>query len=89
MTIEFAEPTARLAFIFEAASDVPWYVWAVLVGLLICWVTAKPLRHAWRIKKADWVLRRLRELSQSDGPAAQFGFLRSTAVVHTHLKRLF
>jgi restriction system protein len=80
MTIEFAEPTATLAFIFEAASEVPWYVWAVLLGLLICWVTAKPLRHAWRIKKADWVLRRLRELSKSDGPAAQFGFLRSSAV---------
>lgn len=83
MTIEFADSTTNLDAIrraLEFASSAPWYVWAVIVGLLICWITAKPLRHAWRIKKADWVLKRLKELSGTDGPAAQFGFLRSTAV---------
>lgn len=64
----------------DIAIQIPWWVWAVITGLVLCWITAKPARHAWRIRKAGWVLRRLQELALESGPAAQFGFLRSKAV---------
>tara|TARA_R110002072_G_scaffold301723_1_gene482157 strand:- start:13422 stop:14021 length:600 start_codon:yes stop_codon:yes gene_type:complete len=64
----------------QLAADAPWWLWAVATGFFICWLTAKPVRHAWRIRKADWVLKRIKELSSESGPAAQFGFLRSKAV---------
>ena len=64
----------------DLALQVPWWGWAVVTGLFLCWLTAKPVRHAWRIRKAEWVLKQLKVLAETSGPAAQFGFLRSKAV---------
>ena len=77
---EFDEVEGAIQALREMAMAVPWWFWAIPVSLLIVWVTSKPVKHAWRIRKASWVLRVLSEIGLSKGPGAQFGFLRSRAV---------
>lgn len=81
MEFELPSSQGRLEWLLSILTGAaPWWVWAIITGLFVCWLTAKPIRHAWRIRKANWVLRRLREIAEESGPAAQFGFLRSDVV---------
>lgn len=80
MEFELPSSQGRLEWLLSILTGAPWWVWAIITGLFVCWLTAKPIRHAWRIRKASWVLRRLSEIAVESGPAAQFGFLRSAAV---------
>lgn len=80
MEFELPDSQGRLEWLFSILTGAPWWLWAIVTGLCVCWLSAKPIRHAWRIRKANWVLRRLREIAEESGPAAQFGFLRSAAV---------
>ena len=56
------------------------WVWATAFTLVLLKILTRRRRHHWRIKKASWFLRRLREIGLESGPAAQFGFMRSKAV---------
>lgn len=56
----------------------PWWVWAIVVGVLIAWFTNKPLKHAWRIRQADRTICRLKKIGKNLGAPAQFGFLRKS-----------
>ena len=61
-------------------SQIPLWVWATAFTLVLLKILTRRPRHHWRIKKASWVLKRLREIGLESGPAAQFGFMRSKAV---------
>lgn len=66
--------------LFEIVFQMPWWSWVIITAIILSWLFIKPKRHAWRIRKAGWVLKRLKEIANESGPAAQFGFLRSRAV---------
>ena len=59
---------------------IPLWAWASAFALVLFKFFTRRPRHHWRIKKASWFLRRLREIGLESGPAAQFGFMRSKAI---------
>ncbi len=60
----------------SAIALMPWWGWAVVVGVIIAWFSARPARHAWRIRAAGQAIRTLKKIGRNSGPRAQFGFLR-------------
>lgn len=66
--------------LYDLVVMIPWWGWAPIATALIVWLTAKPAKHAWRIRKASRVLDTFARIGLEQGPAAQFGYLRSKSV---------
>lgn len=68
------------------AGKIPFGDLAIIVAIVffaiivLFWLNTTPTRHAWRIRKSQWVLKQIRLIADERGPAAQFAFLRSKAV---------
>ena len=69
--------------LLDILNEIPvsaWVICAASILYLLLLLPKKSKKHTWRIRKADKVLKKLKVISAEKGEAAQFLFLRSTAV---------